>query len=78
MIEDHAGVAGMAGGENYNLKLFGELLEDLFAIGSDIDSGFNDLTCWELDGEFDIVSCVEVLVAVNEGLIQVKNDGSFI
>ena len=63
----------MAGCEDDYLELFGKVLQDFFAVGSDVDASFDYLACGEFYWEFDVVVDVEVFVAMNKSLVKVKN-----
>ncbi len=78
MVKDDAGVAGVAGCEDDYLELFGEILQDFFAVGSDVDAGFDYLAGGEFDWKFDVVVDVQVFVAMNKSLVKVKDQCLFV
>lgn len=42
-------------------------------MGTDVDSCFYDLSCWESYGKFDIMWNASALVAVNESFIEIEH-----
>ena len=68
----------MAGCEDDYFEVFGEGSEDFNGIGADVDSGFDLLSGWEFNLDFDVVWQVEGVVAVNESLIQIEYNRLFI
>ena len=65
VVENNIGITGVTGREYNNLKVLGQILENVDSIRSDIDACLDDLTCGELDGQFHIVRDVHILVAVD-------------
>jgi hypothetical protein len=59
--------------QNY-LEVFAQVFEDFDGVRADVDAGFNDLSCREFYGEFDVIGRVEGVVAVDEGLVEVEDD----
>ena len=78
VIDYYIGVACVAGGEDDDLEIFAEVFEDLLGVGADVDACFNELAGGKFDGQFDVVGRVEVVIAVNEGLVQIEDYCFFI
>jgi hypothetical protein len=75
VVEDHVGVATMAGRENDDLEVLAEVFQDLLRVGADVDAGLDDLAGGEGDGEFDVEGRGQGVVAVDERLVEVEDDG---
>lgn len=78
VVQDDVGVAGVAGCEDDYLEVTGEVLEELEGVGADVDAGLDDLAGGEGYGQFDVVGDAGVLVAVDQGLVQVEYDCLFV
>ncbi len=74
VIKHHIGVARVRCSEHNHLKVFSQVLEDLFCVRANIDARFDYFSCWELDWQFDVMRRGQTVVAMNQGLIQVKYD----
>ena len=63
-VKNNVGIALVAGGEHDQLEVFGEILEELFGIGADVDTCLDDLAVWEGDGDLEVAD-VFGIVAVD-------------
>lgn len=73
VIQNHIRVATVTGSEDDDLEVFAEILKDFLGVGTDVDSSLDDFSSWESDGQFDIERRSKSVIAVNEGLIQIKD-----
>lgn len=70
----HVGVALVARGEYYQLEMFGELLEAVLGVGADVDTCVQGCAVGECDWQGDVVWHRDVLIAMNQGLIQIEHN----
>ena len=77
VVEHHVGVAGVGSCEDYDLEVFGEVFDYLLGVGSDVYACFYYLAGGEGYGQFYVVGRGEGVVAVDEGLVKIKNYGFF-
>lgn len=74
VIQHYIGVAGMGGGKDDDLEMFGEVFDNLLGMGADVDAGFDDLAGGEGYGQFYVVGRGEGIVAVDQSLVKIKNN----
>jgi hypothetical protein len=65
----------VASSEDNHLEVLAQVSQDLSGVWSDVYAGLDDLSCGEFDGEADGAGGVWRVVAVDEGLIKVEDDG---
>lgn len=68
----------MARCEDNNLEFVGQVSEKFLSVRSDVDSCLYELACGKPDRQFHVIREVKVLVAMDEGLIQIEYDGLLI
>ena len=73
VVQNLVGVATVTGCENDDFELALEKVENLKGPGSDVDPSLSQLPSWKFNGYFDVVRHRSTLVAVDEGLIQIKD-----
>ena len=69
MIQHNICIAGVAGCEHNHFKILSEILHNVNGMRSDVNPSFDDVACWEDNGELDIVRGLQILIAVNQSLI---------
>ena len=74
VIHDYVGVAGVAGCEDNDFKVFRKGPQDIDCMGTYVDAGFDFLASRKLYFYLNVVRQVDGVVAVDEGLVQVKDD----
>ncbi len=78
IVQNYISVARMAGSENYDFKVFRKDGQNLSGEGPHVNSDLNDFTGGEIDFDFKITRHVHILIAVDQSLIQIKDDSLFI
>ena len=78
IVQNYMSVARMAGSENYDFKVFGKDGQNLSGKGPHVNSDLNDFAGWKVDFNFKITRHVHILIAVDQSLIQIKDDSLFI
>ena len=73
VVQNHTRIARVACRKHDNLEFFSQILEDLPAIWPNVYARFDNLACWKLNRKFDVVFDVQILIAVDQSLIKVKN-----
>ena len=63
----------MTRSENYNLTELWQFLEQLFGEGSNVDPCIYVLACRKFYLQSDIVRQTQVLIAVDQSLVEIKN-----
>jgi len=64
--------------ENDHLKVAGKNFEQLNSVGPDIDPCLNLFPSGELDSYFDVKGRVQRLIAMDQSLVQIENNGLLI
>jgi hypothetical protein len=77
VIQHDVGVALVTGCEHDDLALLRELPQEIDGIWADIDSSIDLLSSGKFDFEGYIVRLTQILVAVDEGFVQIEDDGVF-
>lgn len=77
VVEDHVGIAGVAGSEDNHLKVFAQVFENILSVGTDVDTCLYNFSSWEGNRQLDIVGRGQGVVAVDESLVQIKNHSFF-
>ena len=77
ILAHHRPIALVAGSKHYYLKVLRQGLQSLDGLRADVDASLYNLAAWELQVQNCIVGYVCVIVAVDECLVQVKDQCIF-
>ena len=81
MVDDNIAVAEVAGSEDDNLEVLGELCENGGGCRTNIDANLEGISFGEFNGEKNITVDLIILIlphTMDESFIKVKNDGFLI
>ena len=78
VVEDNVSVTGFTGSVDDELKLLSEAFEEGEGVWADVDSGLGWGLVFGFDGEDDVTLGVGDLGAVDEGLVEVEDEGFLI
>jgi hypothetical protein len=73
VVNDDIGIALVTGSEDDQLKLARQLLKTLLRVGPHVDSRLHHGSVGEANGQQDVAGHVGVLVAMDQGFIQVED-----
>ena len=78
MVEDYISITLMTCCEDDDLTDLRHFFQKLLGIWTDIDSRIDELSSWKFDLESDIMRKAQILIAMNQGLVKIQNEGIFI
>lgn len=78
IIKNDIGVAFVACRKHDDLAHFRQFFQKLFGKGSNIDPGVNLFPGRKLDLQSDIMGKGQILVAMDEGLIEIENERALV
>ena len=73
MVQHHICITFMTRSENYHLTELWQLLKQLFGEWSNVDPCVYVLACWKFYLQSYIVGQTQILIAVDQSLVEVKN-----
>lgn len=77
MVEDYISITLMTCCEDDDLTDLRHFFQKLLGIWTDIDSRIDELSSWKFDLESDIMRKAQILIAMNQGLVKIQNEGIF-
>ena len=78
MVEDYISITLMTCCKDDDLTDLRHFFQKLLGIWTDIDSRIDELSSWKFDLESDIMRKAQILIAMNQGLVKIQNEGIFI
>ena len=74
VVQNSISIVRVTSSEYNDLKVFGEILKDLFGIRSDVEPNFSELVRRLFHHKFDLVRRGFRFGAVYQGLVKIKNN----
>lgn len=78
VVQYNISIARMGGCEYKDLKVLAQLFKALSCVRPNVNPCLDDVSAWEFDRQYDIRRYRRVFIAMDQRLIEIKNDRFFI